>query len=122
MDRLSSIESSLPVWQALMLASREADSAPYAPWGSPEEPNPIEAIGSAKSIDPAEQKQLTLHLMSHIDAACFISLLQTMDPMPYDYRARAEYKRFYRQLHEVLEVPPPLPATQPVSTPSDPLG
>ena len=121
MDRLPAIESSLPAWQARMLASRAADAVLSAPWDSPEEPNQIEAIVAAKSMDPATQKQLTLHLMSHIDAECFISLLQTMDPMPYDYRARAEYKRFYRQLHEVLEVPPPIPDAQPVATPSDPL-
>jgi hypothetical protein len=121
MDRLPAIESSLSAWQARILASRAADAVLSAPWDSPEEPNSIEAVVSAKSMDPATEKQLTLHLMSHIDAECFISLLQTMDPMPYDYRARAEYKRFYRQLHEVLEVPPPLPNPQPVATPSDPL-
>jgi hypothetical protein len=43
--------------------------------------------------------------MSHIDATCFISLLQILDPLPDDYRARAEYRRHYRQLHETLEIP-----------------
>jgi hypothetical protein len=33
--------------------------------------------------------------------------LQILDPLPDDYRARSEYKRFYRQLHETLEVPLP---------------
>ena len=45
------------------------------------------------------------HFISHVNAECFIALLQTMDPMPDDYRARSEYKRFYRELHETLELP-----------------
>jgi hypothetical protein len=30
-----------------------------------------------------------------------------MDPMPEDCQARVVHKRFYQQLHEVLELPPP---------------
>jgi hypothetical protein len=55
-----------------------------------------------------------------VDAACFISLLQTMDPMPYDYRARAEYKRFYAQLNDVLEVPVRSLDSPPVERPMEP--
>ena len=50
---------------------------------------------------------------SHIDAECFISLLQILDPKPDDYRARAEYMRRYRQLRETLEIPLPPQDPQP---------
>ncbi len=59
-----------------------------------------------------------LHFISHIDANCFISLLQILDPMPDDYRARAEYRRRYEQLQETLEVPLP-PQDPPAVPPAD---
>lgn len=63
------------------------------------------ALEAVKTGDPAAQQQAMRHFVSHIDADCFVSLLQTMDPMPEDSRARAEYRRFYRELREVLTVP-----------------
>ena len=65
------------------------------------------ALDRMKPRDPATEQQLTMHFISHINASCFISLLQILDPLPDDYQVRAEYRRFYRQLHESLEIPPP---------------
>ena len=62
---------------------------------------------SATATAQADDRQRMMHFISHIDASCFIALLQVLDPMPDDYRARAEYRRFYRELHETLEVPLP---------------
>jgi hypothetical protein len=107
MDRVSAINASLPSWQARVLASLDAGSAGHSPWASSTKPDPIAALDPTKPDDKATDEQLTLHFISHINAECFISLLQTMDPMPYDSRARTEYKRFYRQLRETLEVPLP---------------
>ena len=120
MDSLLAIGSSLPAWQASSPASRDADSAPYAP-GFPQvsEPLPTQALDSVQGGDPADERQRMLHFISHVDAACFIALLQTMDPMPDDYRARAEYKRYYHQLRESLEVPLPPQDPQPVRLPTD---
>ena len=61
------------------------------------------------------------HFISHVDAECFISLLKILDRVPDDYQARAEYKRYYRQLRETLEIPLPPPDPQPVGVPIDPL-
>jgi hypothetical protein len=66
---------------------------------------PAALLDFAEPADPVARKQAMAHLIGHIDAECFISLLQTMDPLPDDPRARAEYRRFYRQLREALEVP-----------------
>ena len=68
------------------------------------DPDAMASLDPTRPADPVTQEQLTLHFMSHINAECFISLLQTMDPLPYDGEARAEYRRFYGQLHEVLKV------------------
>jgi hypothetical protein len=106
MDRLPAIGSSLPAWQARSLANLDAGSA-HAPWPPPTEQGPFASLDPTKPKDPAVDEQQTLHFISHVNAECFISLLQTMDPLPYDSRARTEYKRFYRQLRETLEVPPP---------------
>jgi hypothetical protein len=65
-----------------------------------------------------QQKQI-LHLMSHVEADCFISLLQILDPLPHDERDRAEYRRHYRQLRQVLETPPP--EQTPIGAVGDPL-
>ena len=71
--------------------------------------NPTGALNTARSSDPGADQQRMLHLISHIDAECFISLLKILDPKPDDYRARAEYKRRYEQLRQALEIPlPPL--------------
>jgi hypothetical protein len=68
--------------------------------------NPLAALDRTKPRDPAIEQQ-TMHFISHINASCFISVLQILDPLPGDYQAQAEYRRFYRQLHEGLETPPP---------------
>ena len=107
MDSLRSIGSTLPPQQLRSLANRDVESAPYAPELSAAEPNPVQPISTGHGSDPATDQQRMLHFISHVDASCFIALLQTMDPLPDDYRARAEYKRFYRQLHATLEVPLP---------------
>ena len=117
MDDLLAIGSSLPSWQARSLASRDVELAPCVPGISPTEPNPTAALDFVQRSDPATEQQRMLHFISHIDAECFICLLQILDPMPDDYPARAEYKRFYRQLHESLEVPLPPPDPQSFETP-----
>jgi hypothetical protein len=107
MDSPRAIGSSLPMWQARSLAGHNAESASFASLVLPPEPNSTATLDFGHGSDPATEQQRMLHFISHVDAECFISLLQTVDPMPDDYRARAEYKRFYRQLHETLEVPLP---------------
>jgi hypothetical protein len=121
MDRLVGIGSPLPPWQANMPASREIDASPYASWALQTESNPIVSFDAVNREDPARAQDLMLHFMSHINAECFISLLQVMDPMPDDFRARAEYKRFYHQLREVLTIPLPPPDPQPLGLTGDPL-
>jgi hypothetical protein len=121
MDRLLATGSPSTPWQSRMPVGRDAGPTQNSPWASPTESNPIATLDSAQSKDPAAEQQRMLHFISHVNAECFISLLQTMDPMPDDGRARTEYQRRYRQLREVLEVPlPPLdprpavPSTDPV--------
>ena len=104
MDRLVEIGSPLPPSPAPGPA-RCTDSTQTSPWTSPTEPEPAAVLDLTTPGDPVAQQQAIRHFISHIDAECFISLLQTMDPMPDDSRARAEYRRFYRELREVLEVP-----------------
>jgi uncharacterized protein (DUF2336 family) len=112
MDPLLAIGPSLPALRAAALPSRAVEPSPFASDPSTAGSISPAELEAALRGDPATQKQATLHLMSHIDADCFISLLQTVDPMPYDYRARDEYKRFYRGLHDSLVIPLP---------PADPL-
>jgi hypothetical protein len=69
-------------------------------------------LDPANRADPQREQELTLHFMSHVSADCFVSLLQTMDPMPYDEIKRAEWRRFYTQLHDSLVVPVPPEATR----------
>jgi hypothetical protein len=118
MDQLFAIGSALPARQVRSLANRDVESAVYVPATSPTEPNssPAAALDLIHGSDPATEQQRMLHFISHIDAECFISLLQILDPKPDDYRARAEYQRHYRQLRETLEVPLPPQDTQPVRT------
>ena len=104
MDRLVAIGSPLPPRPAPE-AARCAESTQTPPWASPTQPNPAAVLDFATPEDPAAQQQAMRHFIGHIDAECFISLLQTMDPLPDDSRARAEYRRFYRELREILEVP-----------------
>ena len=121
MDRVQAVGASSTAWQMLLHESRMADSAPWAAQMAEPEATPMGSL-DANASESADQEQLTLHFMSHISAECFISLLQTMDPLPDDERDRAEYKRFYRQLHDVLEVPLPPADPRPIGTPADPLG
>ena len=118
MDSLRAIGSSLPALQVRSLANRDVESVLYAPEISPTEPNPTSPLASAERGDPAADRQRMLHFISHIDAECFISLLQTVDPMPDDYQARAAYKRFYHQLRESLEVPLPSEDPHPACLPT----
>jgi len=64
-------------------------------------------LDPANRADPEREQELTLHFMSHVSADCFVSLLQTMDPMPSDEIKRAEWRRFYGQLDNSLIVPVP---------------
>jgi hypothetical protein len=107
MDRPLAIGSDLPQWQVPMLAIRGTEMAPFGALVSGTEPTPMAALDRTKPRDPAIEQQLTMHFISHINASCFISVLQILDPLPDDYQAQAEYRRFYRQLHEGLETPPP---------------
>jgi hypothetical protein len=109
MDSLLSIGSLLPARQTELAPARDAGSAPYIPELPLMQPNATAAVDSTHRSDPATDQQRMLHFISHVDAECFISLLQILDPRPDDYRARAEYKRFYHQLRETLEVPLPSP-------------
>jgi hypothetical protein len=99
----------LPLWPLRTSASRDPGSELYAPAGS--EPSfaadLTAALDSSPGHDPADQQKAALHLLSHIDASCFISLLQILDPKPDDYQARAQYKRYYHKLESVLTLPVP---------------
>jgi hypothetical protein len=92
----------------------------YAPLTSSSEENPAEAaLNSLQGSDPATQQQKTLQLISHVNAECFISLLQITDPKPDDYQGRAEYKRFYGHLRQTLETQPPSPVARPYDEPPE---
>ncbi|MGD0861816.1 MAG: hypothetical protein ABSA21_03540 [Candidatus Limnocylindrales bacterium] len=119
MDSLLAVGSSLPPVQGRSLASRDAESAPFIRISPPAEPNPTAPLDSVQRGDPADDQQRMMHFLSHIDAECFISLLQILDPMPDDSRAQAEYKRHNRQLRDALEVPLPPQNPQPVGLPTD---
>ena len=108
MDRIPAIGSPLPALPSRAPAIRESDSSAFAALISPAEPeHAAPLLDALNGGDPATQQQRIAHFTSHVSAECFISLLQTMDPMPYDHRARAEYKRHYAQLRDALTVPPP---------------
>jgi hypothetical protein len=104
MHPLRAIGSSLASAQARALASSGLAPPPYAPT-SVTEPTPIGTLDELNRKDPEKARELMLHFMSHVDAECFVSLLQIQDPMPYDWRDRAEWRRFYRDLHNALEIP-----------------
>ena len=123
MDRLLPIGSPPPAWQARTLATHGTGPDVYAvaaPWSEPD--LPAATLSSAKPWDPAADGQSMAHFVSHVNAECFIALLQTMDPLPDDVRARAEYKRRYQLLRKSLEVPPPPPDPRRIGFPIDPLG
>ena len=105
MDSLPAVGTSLPMRQSGVAATRDATAGSFAPILAAEQ-NPPAAL-SGHGGDPAADQQRMLHFISHVNAECFISLLKIMDPKPDDYRARAEYKRYYNQLRETLEVPLP---------------
>jgi len=107
MDRLLAIDSDLAQRQVPMLAIRGLEMASFGALLSGPEASPMATLDRTKPGDPATEQQVTMHFISHINASCFISLLQILDPSPDDFRARAEYRRFYQQLHESLEIPPP---------------
>jgi hypothetical protein len=113
---VNAIGSCLSPLQTYALSAHEAES-PLFP--APEDPNPVAMLDPRNAHDPAEEQRRIMHFISHIDAACFISLLQIVDPMPDDERRRAEYRRYYHQLREVLETPPPPPEPQPAGVPID---
>jgi hypothetical protein len=112
MDSPLAIGASLPPVQSRSIADVAAEPAPFAP--SICSASPTAGSGSARCSDADTEQQRMTHFISHVNAECFIALLQTMDPMPDDYRARSEYKRFYRELHETLELPAPRQDTKPV--------
>jgi hypothetical protein len=116
MDPLIALGSSLPLplRQPGTAETRGVESGVYPPASSSTESNPAQAaFDSLQRDDPATQQQKTLHFISHVNAECFISLLQITDQKPDDYRARAEYKRFYRHLRQTLETPLPTPEPYP---------
>ena len=121
MDSLAAIGSYMPPAPTRLPASRDAAAAESAPWASETERDLMAALDRSHPDDPQREHQAVLHLLSHVNAECFISLLQIMDPMPHDYQGRVQYKRFYQKLHEVLEIPLPPPDPQPVVLTSDPL-
>jgi hypothetical protein len=114
MDSARAIGSPASAVQAYMLATREAEAAACAAPYSRTESDLAAALDTGGSADPAKQQQATLHLISHIDAECFVSLLQILDPLPDDERDRAEYRRRYRQLQDALVIPLPPPDPAPL--------
>ena len=110
MDPLSGRTAADALWQARMMEARAADAAPWAPAiasDADEEPfaTALQAANPIDHADPATDQERMLHFMSHVGADCFISLLQIADPLPDDWQARKEYKRFYRDLRDTLTVP-----------------
>ena len=103
MDPLSGIGAGLSAARARALANVDMASPLYAPT-SESEPIPF-GLDALNRTDPDKAHEAMLHFMSHVDAECFISLLQIQDPMPFDTRERTEWKRYYHQLHDVLEIP-----------------
>jgi hypothetical protein len=107
MDGLLAIGSMLPPLDARSPASRDAELPPYAQDVLPAETSLAATAKSVPSRESADDKQRMMHFISHVDAECFIALLKVMDPKPDDYRARAEYRRYYNQLRETLTTPLP---------------
>jgi hypothetical protein len=107
MSSVPSLGTSMSALQAYMNAAREAQSS-QATESYSQTAAGLPAVPAAPSHeDAADQQQRMLHFISHIDAECFISLLQMQDPPPMDSRDRAEYRRRYHQLREALVIPLP---------------
>jgi hypothetical protein len=119
MDPVIGIGSSLPARQTELPATRDVGSAGFGAAMSAADANPAAMLDASHGSDPAAEPQRMLHFMSHVNAECFISLLKIVDPKPDDYRARSEYKRYYQQLRETLEVPLPPQEPQPVRLPTE---
>jgi hypothetical protein len=96
-----------------VLTNRDLESSPFALETSAANPGSAATPAPYSGSEPGADQQRMLHLISHVDAECFISLLQILDPKPDDYGARAEYKRRYEQLRQALEVPLPPADPQP---------
>jgi hypothetical protein len=113
MDPVVSAGSSLAAWQQRLAESRAAQPSPFAPASTPFGAELSAAADIPALLDPANragpkrEQELLTHFMSHVSADCFVSLLQAMDPMPYDEIKRAEWRRFYAQLHDSLVIPVP---------------
>jgi hypothetical protein len=113
MDPVLAYTSARPVRRTDVLSNRGLGSSPFALETSATNPGLSATPAPYRGSDATAEQQRMLHLISHVDAECFISLLQMLDPKPDDYRARAEYKRRYEELREALEVPPPPVDPQP---------
>jgi hypothetical protein len=120
MDSVSAVRPSPSLLQAFAPALRTAESPLLAPY-SHAESAVAAAFDAIASQDPVKEQQAITHLMSHIDAECFISLLKVMDPPPDDVRDKAEYRRRYSLLRQALELPTPSPIPLPTTAPHDPL-
>jgi hypothetical protein len=117
MDPVNAVSSSPSLLEASTLSASEGAltlSPALPPWTRWD---PAATFDSLNRSDPVRAQQLIQHFISHIDAACFVSLIQILDRRPDDERYRAEYDRRYRLLRQALELPPPLPETRPVETP-----
>jgi hypothetical protein len=103
MDPVSAVRWRLLPAREGALANVDFASPLYAPT-SETEPIPL-GLDALNREDPEKAREVMNHFMSHVDAECFISLLQIQDPMPFDHQKRAEWRRYYHQLHDVLETP-----------------
>jgi hypothetical protein len=110
MDSVLAVRPSPSLLRVFTPASRNSEASAVA-----------DAFDAIASKDPVKEQQAMDHLVSHIDAECFISLLKMMDPPPDDVRDKAEYRRRYSLLRQALELPAPLPNPLPIATPRDPL-
>ena len=110
MDSVLAVRPSPSLLQAFAPAPRSSETSAVAA-----------AFDAIASKDPVREQQAMAHLMSHIDAECFISLLKVMDPPPDDVRDKAEYRRRYALLRQALELPTPSPIPLPITAPRDPL-
>jgi hypothetical protein len=110
MNPVQSVGSSVSALQAALNSARGVEMLVGAePNNEPDFDLPA-SIDALNARDPVRAKQTMTHFVSHVNAECFLSLLQIMDPLPDDERKRATYRQYYRQLRDVLTVPvPPSP-------------
>jgi 3D (Asp-Asp-Asp) domain-containing protein len=71
------------------------------------------------ALDPSVEQTATMSFISHVDAECFISLLQMMDPKPTAEEGKAQNQRYYAQLRSVLVIPAPPPDPARLGLPAD---